>query len=133
MKNKLVALWCAVLFVSAFVVVAHAQAPAKAAGTWTLSYEQRSEDKVDTLTLTQDGTKLGGSIKGDLALDGSTLPVDNGAVSGNTITFTVTKVVGSTASGPKPVPMNYKATITGDTMKGTFTTAGFPTDFTGKR
>ncbi len=110
MKIKAVVLCCAVLF--AFVMVAQAQAPAKVAGAWEMTNQGRNGAVTNTLTLTQDGGTLKGTMKG---MNGMEIPLDNGTVSGNSITFTVTRM-----GRNGDVKVEYKGTVDGNTMKGTF-------------
>jgi hypothetical protein len=122
MKSKAVALCCAALF--AVVMVAHAQAPAKVAGTWQMTNQGRNGVQTNTLTLTQDGT-LKGTMKG---MNGMEIPLDNGTVSGNNIDFTVTR-----QGRNGEVKVEYKGTVDGDTIKGTFQQGENSVDWTAKR
>ncbi len=112
MKNKVVALCCVALFAFAFVVVAQAQAPAKIAGTWTMSNQGRNGVQTNTLTITQDGGTIKGTMKG---MNGMEIPLENGTVMGNNIDFTVTR-----AGRNGDVKVEYKGTVDGPAMKGTF-------------
>ena len=123
MKIKAVVLCCAVLF--AFVMVAQAQAPAKVAGAWEMTNQGRNGAVTNTLTLTQDGGTLKGTMKG---MNGMEIPLDNGTVSGNSITFTVTRM-----GRNGDVKVEYKGTVDGNTMKGTFMQGENSVDWTAKR
>jgi hypothetical protein len=123
MKMKAVALCCAALF--AFVVIAHAQAPAKVAGTWEMTNQGRNGTQTNTLTITQDGGTLKGSMKG---ANGPEIPLENATVTGNSIDFTVTR---QGRNGDMKV--EYKGTVDGDTMKGTFQQGPNSVDWTAKR
>ncbi|HXC31275.1 MAG TPA: hypothetical protein VNZ56_02295 [Verrucomicrobiae bacterium] len=123
MKNKVVALCCAALF--AVVIAAHAQAPAKVAGTWQMTNQGRNGVQTNTLTLTQDGGTLKGTMKG---MNGMEIPLDNGTVSGNNIDFTVTR-----QGRNGEVKVEYKGTVDGDTIKGTFQQGENSVDWTAKR
>jgi hypothetical protein len=108
MKNKIVALCSIMLFVLVFGVVAHAQG-AKVAGTWVMTNNSRNGVVTTTLTLTQDGITLKGTMKSE---NGAETPIDDGNMSGNNITFTATR--------PGQNKVEYKGTVDGETMKGTF-------------
>jgi hypothetical protein len=123
MKIKAVAFCCAVLF--AFVMVAQAQAPAKVAGTWEMTNTGRNGPVTNTLTLTQDGATLKGTMKG---MNGMDIPLENGTVTGNAIDFTVTR-----AGRNGDVKVEYKGTVDGNTMKGTFMQGQNSVDWTAKR
>jgi hypothetical protein len=112
MRNRAVALCCVVLFAFAFVVIAQAQAPAKVAGTWTMMNEGRNGVQTNTLTITQDGGTIKGTMKG---MNGMEIPLENGTVMGNAIDFTVTRM-----GRNGDVKVEYKGTVDGAAMKGTF-------------
>ncbi len=123
MKMKLVALGCAVLFV--FVLVAGAQESAKVAGTWEMTFMGRNGAQTSTLTLTQDGGTLKGTMKG---MNGMELPLENGTISGNAVDFTVTR-----QGRNGEVKVEYKGTVDGDTIKGTFMQGENSVDWSAKR
>src|ERR1700689_3606524 len=90
MKSRIAAFCSGVVFVLALVAVAHAQAPAKVAGTRTMTNMGRNGDVMTTLTLTQDGSTLKGSMK---AAAGMETPLDDGSmIMGNAITLKVTRM-----------------------------------------
>jgi hypothetical protein len=124
MKNAF-AVCGAGLFLLTLVVAAQAQAPAKVAGTWMMSNQGRNGVVMNTLTLTQDGGTLKGSMKAE---NGTETPLDSGTVSGNDITFTVTR-----QGRNGEVKVEYKGTVTDDTMKGTFQAGQNSVDWTAKR
>jgi hypothetical protein len=123
MKIKAVALCCAALF--AVVMVTQAQAPAKVAGTWQVTNQGRNGVQTSTLTVTQEGGALKGSMKG---MNGMEIPLENGTVSGNSIDFTVTRM-----GRNGDVKVEYKGTVDGDTIKGTFQQGENSVDWTAKR
>jgi hypothetical protein len=86
MKNKIVVLCGIMMFVLAFGVVAHAQG-AKVAGTWVMT-SKGGDGVVTTLTLTQDGITLKGTMQSE---NGAETPIDDGNMSGNNISFTATR------------------------------------------
>jgi hypothetical protein len=108
MKKKIVVLGSIVLFVLAFGMVAHAQG-ANVAGTWVMTNKGRNGVVTTTLTLSQDGITLKGTMKSE---NGAETPIDDGNMSGNNITFTATR--------PGQNKVEYKGTVGGETMKGTF-------------
>jgi len=123
MKIKAVVSCCAVLL--AFVMVAQAQAPAKVAGAWEMTNQGRNGPVTNTLTLTQDGGTLKGTMKG---MNGMEIPLENGTVTGNNIDFTVTRM-----GRNGEVKVEYKGTVDGNTMKGTFMQGENSVDWTAKR
>lgn len=123
MKNKAVALCCAALFL--FVMAVQAQAPAKVAGAWEMTNQGRNGPVTNTLTITQDGGALKGTMKG---MNGMELQLENATVSGNNIDFTVTRM-----GRNGEVKVEYKGTVDGDTMKGTFMQGENSVDWTAKR
>ena len=88
--------------------------PANVAGTWSLSFETPNGTMTQTLTLTQDGTSLSGTIGGDRGNSDV-----KGSVSGNSVNFS------STRKGQRGTfTMNYAGAADGDTIKGTITGSG---------
>jgi len=100
---------CAFAFALVFAAVAGAQG-AKVAGKWTMTTDGgRRGPQTATLTLTQDGSKITGTMtggRGDTPLTGT--------LDGNKITFSVTR---TTPNGD--VTNTYTGTVDGDSMKGT--------------
>ena len=124
MRNKIVVLCSIALLVLAFGVVAQAQ-NAKVAGTWTMTNQGRNGVVTTTLTLTQDGATVAGTMKGE---NGPELKLDSCTVTGNAIDFTVTR-----QGRNGDVKVEYKGTVDGDTMKGTFMQGQNSVDWTAKR
>ena len=122
----LLAVLCFAIF--GMVGIASAQ-DAQVAGPWTLSMNfgggggqggGGGRGGGQTLTLTQDGQKLTGtlhSMRGDSPVTGT--------ISGNNITFTVTR---QTQNGEMKI--DYTGTVSGDSMKGTVNMRGNPVDWT---
>jgi hypothetical protein len=103
--------------------VATAQDAANVAGTWNLTMTGQRGTFEQTLKLEQKGDTVTGTIsgrRGDTPIKGS--------VKGDTLTFTVTR---DTPRGT--FTMDYKATVTGDSMKGAAGNDRFSLEFTGKR
>jgi hypothetical protein len=125
MKNRMIAVCGGVVFLLALGVIAQAQG-AKVAGTWAMSFAGRGGTVMATLTLTQDGKALKGTMK---IGDGMETAIDGGMVSGNDITFSVTRA----GRDGNPVKADYKATVAGDMMTGTYMRAQNSGDWTAKR
>lgn len=99
------------------------EAPAKVAGTWEMSSEGRNGPMTQTLTITQDGTKIKGTLsgpRGDAPFEGT--------VAGNKVSFTVNR---ETPNGT--FTLEYSATVDGDSMTGTVHSERFDRKFTAKR
>jgi hypothetical protein len=125
MRNKIIVVAGAMLFVLALGMVAQAQAPAKVAGTWTMTNQGRNGVVTNTLTITQDGGNIMGTMKPET---GDALKLEAGTVTGNDVTFTVTRMG---RNGEQKVV--YKGTVTGDSMKGTFMQGQNSVDWSAKR
>ena len=125
MKNKIIAFSSVTLLVLALGVITQAQAPAKVAGTWVMTNQGRNGVVMNTLTITQDGATFKGTMKPET---GNELTLDGGTVSGNNITFTVTR-----QGRNGEVKVEYKGTVAGDTMMGTFQAGQNSVDWTAKR
>ena len=135
---KKTGLWLAGLCVFALllsVVAVHAtpQDNANVAGTWeiTMAAPQGGggggggqAPAPSTLTLKQDGTKVTGTMSGRM---GDT-PID-GSVSGNTLTFTITRQ----GRDGNSMTLTYTATVSGDTMTGKMSGGRGDREFTGKK
>jgi len=126
MKNRMIAVCSAILFVLALGVIAQAQAPARVAGAWVMTYQGLDGAVTATLTLTQDGDALKGSMK---AADGTETQLDGATVSGNGITFSVTR----TGLDGNPQKVEYKGTVAGDAITGSFQRGQNSADWTAKR
>ena len=125
MKNKIAAVCSVLLLVFALGAIAHAQAPAKIAGTWVMTNMGRNGVVTNTLTITQKGGTITGTLKPEM---GDAIALEGGMVSGNTITFTVTRMG---RNGEMKVA--YTGTVDGDGMKGTFMAGQNSVDWTAKR
>lgn len=120
----LLVLACAVLSIYAAKAWA-AEEPANVAGKWEMQSEGRNGTMTQTLSITQDG----GTIKGTLTGRRGETPFE-GTVAGNKVSFTVKR---QTQSGDTMV-MEYTATVDGDSMKGKVHSERFgDRDFTAKR
>jgi len=125
MRNKLFAILTVAMCVVTLAAVTHAQAPAKVAGSWTMTNMGRNGVVTTMLTLSQDGGTLKGSMKAE---NGMETPLDSGTVTGNNITFQVTRQGRNGA-----VMVTYTGTVSGDTMKGTFMQGQNSVDWTAKK
>jgi hypothetical protein len=95
-----------------------ADGPAKVAGTWNVAVKGGSGNASQTIVLTQDGGKIGGTFKGPR--QSGTI---DGTVDGNNIKFHVTA----------RIPLDYTGTVDGDSMKGTMSGRGQNGDWTAAR
>jgi hypothetical protein len=112
MKRNTIVFLAICMFVASFAGIALAQ-NANVAGTWTISNQGRGGVVMSTLTITGDGAALKGTLKG---ANGMELPLDTITVTGNAIDFVVTRQ----GRGGNPVMVEYKGTVDGSNMKGTF-------------
>ncbi len=110
------------LLISAGTALA-ADAPAKVAGTWEMSYEGPRGTITQTLKLQQDD----GTIKGTLTGRRGESPLD-GSVEGNKVSFTVTR---ETPRGS--FTLEYTGTVDGDSMKGMVHSQRFDGEWMAKR
>jgi len=115
------ALACGLLLVCG--IAAAAQEPANVAGTWEVSSQGRNGPMTQTLTITQDGGKIKGTLtsqRGDANFEGT--------VTGNKVAFTIKR---ETDNGTFVI--EYSATVDGDSMKGTAHSERFDREWTAKR
>ena len=115
------ALTCGLLLICG--MAAAADEPAKVAGTWEVSSQGRNGPMTQTLTITQDG----GKIKGTLTSPRGDAPFE-GTVDGNKVSFTIKR---ETDNGTFVI--EYSATVDGDAMKGTAHSERFDREWTAKR
>lgn len=114
---------CAALFVTG--MAAMAADDANVAGSWQMTFQGRQGPVNQTLTIEQDGGKIKGTLKGQRG----EAPLE-GSIKGNDISFTVKR---TTPRGE--MVLQYKGTVDGDSMKGTFEAGGgnFNGDWTAKK
>jgi hypothetical protein len=96
-----------------FVVVLGFSVPALAAdvtGTWKWTVEFGGETMDRSVKLKQEGEKLTGTYVGR---DGAEAPIEDGKVTGDKISFKVTRDFGG-----NKVVLTYSGKLTGDTIKG---------------
>lgn len=125
MRNKIIASCGVALLVLTLGMVAQAQAPAKVAGTWVMSNMGRNGVVTNTVTITQNGANITGTMKPEM---GDAIPLEDGMVNGNAITFSVTRMGRNGA-----MKVQYTGTVDGDNMKGTFQAGQNAVDWTAKR
>jgi hypothetical protein len=116
-SKRLAIFVCALLLLTWSVGVAQDKS-ANVTGTWAVSVTGDAGNAEQTIVLKQDGSKITGTFKGPRQSG----PLE-GTVDGNNISFHVAT----------RVPLDYKGTIDGDTMKGTLTGRGKTGDWTAKR
>lgn len=95
-----------------------ADAPANVAGTWKVAVTGGAGSAEQTIVLNQNANKFTGTFKGPRQSG----PLE-GTVDGNNISFHVAT----------RVPLDYKGTVDGNTMKGTMTGKGKTGDWTATR
>jgi hypothetical protein len=110
MKRNILVVACMLAVTLAFGFAVRAQdQPANVAGAWQITWQGRNGAVTNTLTFTQNGTALTGTMHGDRG----DAPV-NGTITGSAIDFTIKR---STPNGD--FTSEYKGTVTSDAMKGT--------------
>jgi hypothetical protein len=110
--------FCLVVFFLLATFALAQETPANVAGAWKISVTGETGNAEQTIVLKQDGNKITGTFKGPRQSG----PLE-GTVDGKNISFHVST----------RVPLDYKGTIDGDTMKGTLTGRGKTGDWTGTR
>src|SRR5215510_13261523 len=90
-------------------------------GTWTGTVQGPMGDFPVSFTFKADGAKLTGST---LGFDGSPVPIMDGKIDGNTITFTVTFDFGG-----MPFMLSYKGVVSADQIKMAGDAFGMPFEF----
>jgi hypothetical protein len=88
-------------------------------GKWAGQYNSGMGDPMQMdFTFKADGTTLTGTAPGG---PGATIPLKNGKIDGNKVTFTV-----ETSMGEMQMKFNYKGVLNGDTLELSFEMAGMP-------
>ena len=94
-------------------------------GVWEITTQTPRGAMTRTLTLEQDG----GSLEGTIETRMGSVPIKDGSVEGNRISFTV-----AISRGDRTFEMDYRGTVDGDSAEGTFRTPrGDDIEWTGKR
>src|SRR6187397_312196 len=104
MKTKV-----SLLLILLFAVAGLALAQAKVDGKWTAEIQGGRGPQMVTITLKNDGGKLTGTVEGGR---GGAVPIEEGAVKGNTVTFKQ-KQMGRGGE----VVLLYTGTVSGDEIK----------------
>src|SRR5262245_36113641 len=94
-------------------------------GTWAGTVQSPMGDIPVSFTFKAAGAKLTGST---LGFDGSEVPVMDGKVDGNTLTFTVTFDFGG-----MPFMLSYKGVVSADQIKMSGDACGMPFEFVLKK
>jgi opacity protein-like surface antigen len=115
-------------FLSCLLLVLILSASAYAAdvdGKWTGTVSTGQGDIPVVFNFKSDGPKLTGTTTG---LDGAEVPIADGKVDGNTITYTVTFDFGG-----MPLMLSYKGIVAKDEIKVTADVLGMTLDFVLKK
>ena len=94
-------------------------------GTWSGTVQGPMGDFPVSFTFKADGAKLTGST---LGFDGMPVPIMDGKIDGNTITFTVTFDFGG-----MPFMLSYKGNVSPDQIKMSGDAFGMPFEFVLKK
>jgi hypothetical protein len=115
------------LFALALMVIPMSALQVNVAGEWEMTSQGRQGTRTSTFTIEQDGEKItvtmpgmrgGGEIKAE------------GTIKGNELQWTVTRP----GRGGEEFTITYKATVEGDSMKGTVQMGDFdPREWTAKK
>jgi hypothetical protein len=100
------------------------QAPVDVSGVWEISSETPRGTMTRKVTFEQDGSSLTGTMETRMG----SVPIQNGAVEGNKISFTVVF-----SRGGRSFEMTYSGTVEGDTAKGTYQTRRGEVEWTATR
>jgi hypothetical protein len=111
-----------VLFVLVIGITAYA---ADVDGAWAGSVQGPGGEFPVSFTFKADGAKLTGTTTG---FDGMPIPIQDGKVDGNNITFTVTFDFGG-----MPLMLSYKGVVATDQIKMSGEAAGMPFEFVLKK
>jgi len=90
-------------------------------GTWTGTIQGPMGDFPVSFTFKADGATLTGSTAG---FDGTPIPIKDGKIDGNTITYTVTFDFGG-----MPFTLSYKGVVSPDQIKMSGDAGGMPFEF----
>jgi len=93
-------------------------------GVWEISSETPRGTMTRKVTFEQDGSSLTGTMETRMG----SVPIQNGSVEGNKISFTVVF-----SRGERSFEMTYSGTVEGDTAKGTYQTPRGEVEWTAKR
>ncbi|KPK81701.1 MAG: hypothetical protein AMS25_05250 [Gemmatimonas sp. SM23_52] len=93
-------------------------------GVWEITSETPRGTMTRKVTFEQDGSSLTGTMETRMG----SVPIQNGSVEGNKISFTVVF-----SRGERSFEMTYSGTVEGDTAKGTYQTPRGEVEWTAKR
>ena len=111
--------------VLALLIVTVSAYAADVDGAWTGTVSGPMGDVPVSFTFKADGAKLTGTTMG---FDGSEVPIQDGKIDGNTITFTVTFDFGG-----MPFMLSYKGVVSSDQIKMSGDAFGMPFEFVLKK
>jgi hypothetical protein len=93
-------------------------------GTWNVTVNSPMGAQPSTLTVTSEG----GALTGTQSAQGTTQPIANGKVDGETITWS------NSITSPFPMTLEFTGKLDGDTLNGSVKAGSFGNfPFTGKR
>lgn len=116
----------AISVLAMFALLATAAFAADVSGKWSGEVEGRNGQKrMQTFNLKADGDKLTGSM---LGREGNEIPIEDGKIAGDEISFTVTVEMGGNSR-----KMEYKGKVTGDSINFKTGQGERAREFTAKR
>jgi hypothetical protein len=101
-----------------------AQETVDVTGEWEIAVETPQGTQTRTITFEQHGDSLSGTMETRMG----TMPIGDGSVNGNEISFTMVFT-----RGDRSMEMMYTATVAGDEMSGKFVTPRGERPWTAKR
>jgi hypothetical protein len=119
------------LLICLFAVAGLALAQAKVDGKWNIEITTQRGTQMQTLTLKTEGAKITGTVEGMGRGGPTTTPIEDGALSGSTLTFK-TKQMGR---GGEQI-QQWTGAVSGDEIKFKREVVGgqgMPQEFTAKR
>ena len=111
-------------FVTGFLLLAVSAFAADVDGKWSGTISTPNGDFPQTFTFKADGAKLSGSLE---LMPGMEIPIDEGKVDGNNISFSVTLDFGM------PFKLTYTGVVAGNELKLKGDAGGMPFEFTLKK
>jgi len=93
-------------------------------GVWEITSETPRGTMTRKVTFEQDGSSLTGTMETRMG----SVPIQNGSVEGNKLSFTVVF-----SRGERSFEMTYSGTVEGDTAKGTYQTSRGEVEWTATR
>ena len=112
------------LFLLGFLLLAVSAFAADVDGKWTGTISTPNGDFPQTFTFKADGAALSGSLE---FMPGMQIPIADGKVDGNNISFSVTLDLGM------PFKLTYTGVVSGNELKVKGDAAGMPFEFTLKK